>query len=161
GPAPGVPGAAPGAAPGAPPSPFGPAPGVPGAAPGAPPSPFGGPATGVPGAAPGAPGAAPGATPGTGDTPPAAGTGETPPAQPTPADEEQERWLALMEQTNLSGSTGLLHSAYAGSGPAGTFRVGFLSDWFTAGSFLCRPGDIAVPPGGKLYPKGMDKSCKQ
>jgi outer membrane protein OmpA-like peptidoglycan-associated protein len=46
-----------------------------------------------------------------------------------------------MEQTNLYGSTGYLHTAYAGSGVAGTFRVSFLADWFTTSNFLCRPGD--------------------
>ena len=63
-----------------------------------------------------------------------------------------------MEQVNLSGSTGLLHSAYAGSGPAGTWRVGFLSDFFTAGGFLCRPGDPASGPNA-ANPMGIDKRC--
>ncbi len=50
---------------------------------------------------------------------------------------------------NLSGSTGLLHSSYAGSGAAGTFRVSFLTDFFSAGNFLCRPtGYGSVGPGG-------------
>ncbi len=60
-----------------------------------------------------------------------------------------ERWLSLMEQSNLSGSTGLLHTSYAGSGAPGTFRVGFITDWFTASNFLCRPGDIAQPNQSK------------
>ncbi len=66
-----------------------------------------------------------------------------------------------MEQVNLSGSTGLVHSSYAGSGAAGTFRVSFLTDFFSAGNFLCRPTDMAFGPGGTTYPNGMDKSCKQ
>jgi outer membrane protein OmpA-like peptidoglycan-associated protein len=59
----------------------------------------------------------------------------------TPEEEAQERWLSLMEQPNLYGSTGWLHTTYAGSGAAGTFRVSFLTDWFTTSNFLCRPGD--------------------
>jgi outer membrane protein OmpA-like peptidoglycan-associated protein len=143
----------PGAGPGAAPAP---APAAPGANPfGAPPpSPFGGAAPGAPGAAP-----PPGAAPAPGDAPPpAADQPAAPPAEPTAEDEQQERWIALQEQTNLSGSTGLLHSAYAGSGPAGTFRVSFLTDFFSASGFLCRPGDIASSPN-KANPMGVDKRC--
>jgi outer membrane protein OmpA-like peptidoglycan-associated protein len=64
----------------------------------------------------------------------------------------------MMVQTNLSGSTGLLHTSYAGSGPAGTFRVSFLTDFFTAGSFLCRPGDKASGPNAANL-QGIDKRC--
>lgn len=59
-----------------------------------------------------------------------------------------------MEQPNLIGSTGLLRTSYAGSGPVGSFRVGFLTDWFTQGGFLCRPTEIAY--GGR---NPMDKAC--
>src|SRR5580704_4512715 len=141
--------------PGAQPSPFGPQPQ---------PSPFGPqPAPGAPGAqppgAPGAPGAAPGA-PGAPGVPGAPGgdqssfnLGQNPEGQPPPAadqtpppgamSEDEERALSLMEQPNFFGSTGLLRSSYAGSSAAGIFRVGFLTDWFTASSFLCRPTEIA------------------
>jgi outer membrane protein OmpA-like peptidoglycan-associated protein len=58
----------------------------------------------------------------------------------TPAeDEAAERELSLIEQNNASGSTGLLRTSYAGSGAPGTFRVSFLSDWFSTSGFLCRP----------------------
>jgi outer membrane protein OmpA-like peptidoglycan-associated protein len=132
-------------------SPFGPAP-----APGAPgTSPFG------PGVAPGAPGGVPRGVPGApgdlGGQPGAVPPQDQPVPQAdqpqTPAEEEQERWLSLMEHANLSGSTGLLHGAYAGSGASGTFRVGFMADWFTASSFLCRPTDFA-------WQGGPDKSCR-
>jgi outer membrane protein OmpA-like peptidoglycan-associated protein len=173
-PPPPVPGAAPGA-PVAPGPPVGPPPGAlpPGALPpGAQPSPFGPPPANPgqfnpqqfppPGAAPpGAPGSfpAPGAPPGA--PPPVGDQGGQPPTTDQPAapadqpqsidDEWQERWLSLMEETNLSGSTGLLHASYAGSGAPGTFRVGFLADWFSASNFLCRPNDFAFP--------GQNKSC--
>ena len=52
-------------------------------------------------------------------------------------DEWAYRERSLSEQINTLGSTGLLHTSYAGSGAEGTFRVGFLFDWFTAGGFLC------------------------
>lgn len=54
-------------------------------------------------------------------------------------DEAAERAMSLIEQNSASGSTGLLHTAYAGSGAPGTFRVSFLSDWFSTTGFLCRP----------------------
>jgi outer membrane protein OmpA-like peptidoglycan-associated protein len=161
-PAPLPPGAAPPGAqpfqPGAGPQPFQPGPGAPGVAPfGPPPGQFG-PAPGQPGQPGGPAPMGPGGDlnpqpPPTGDQPAPA-----PDAEQTPEEEQQERWLGLMEQTNLYGSTGWLHSAYAGSGPAGTFRVSFLSNWFTAGSFLCRPGDIAYGNVDKACTKGSTQS---
>jgi outer membrane protein OmpA-like peptidoglycan-associated protein len=179
GPPPPAPGAPPGAPPAtapappppaAAPSPFGPPAAAPGQFGPAPPGQFGPPAAAPPGAF-GPPAAAPGQfgpsatttdqgapTTTTTDQPAAPATD----AEQTPAEEEQERWLSLMEQTNLSGSTGLVHSSYAGSGAPGTFRVSFLTDWFTASNFLCRPTDMAFGPGASSrYGSGMDKSCKQ
>ncbi len=37
--------------------------------------------------------------------------------------------------------TGLLRTAYAGSGAQGTFRVGFMFDWFSTSGFLCDPSN--------------------
>jgi outer membrane protein OmpA-like peptidoglycan-associated protein len=55
----------------------------------------------------------------------------------TQQQEWEDRDRSLIEQVGLSGSTGLLHTSLAGSGAEGTFRVGFLMDWFTTGGFLC------------------------
>jgi outer membrane protein OmpA-like peptidoglycan-associated protein len=146
---PGAPGAP--AAPGAQPNPFGPPSqpgqfGQPPGAPGAPP--------GMPGAQPGAPGA-PGGQPGQPGDPSfnlgGAAPGEQPPgeqpAAPSLISEEEERALSLMEGVNLLGSTGLLHTSYAGSSAPGLFRVGFLSDWFSTSNFLCNPGHPRVGGG--------------
>jgi outer membrane protein OmpA-like peptidoglycan-associated protein len=141
----------PGTGPGAQPSPFGPQPGQPGGfgpQPGQPvqpgqPQPGFGPA---PGGGFGGPPAGPGAPPG-GPAPagdPAFGgsfsgdvnTGAAAPATSTDLDEE-ERAMTLMEQPGLSGSTGLLHTSYAGSGAQGTFRTSFLVDYFSTSNFLC------------------------
>jgi len=147
------PGAQPGAQPppGAQPNPFGgpqAPPGQFGPAPGAPQQPggFGGPPPGAP--APGGFGAPPPAGDQGGQFGNGSGADQAPPpaadqAQ-TPAQEEQERWLSLMEGTNQYGSTGLLHTSYAGSGAPGTFRVSFLTDWFSASNFLCRPGTVVM-----------------
>ncbi len=45
--------------------------------------------------------------------------------------------MTLMEQPSLSGSIGLLHTSYAGSGAPGTFRTSFLIDYFSTSNFLC------------------------
>ncbi|MBM4359119.1 MAG: hypothetical protein FJ096_13520, partial [Deltaproteobacteria bacterium] len=82
------------------------------------------------------------------EAPPPAGDDEAPEAPETPAkpfDAESERALTLAEQTNLLGSTGLLRTAYAGSGAAGTFRVGFLADWFSSSGFLCNANTPCEP----------------
>jgi outer membrane protein OmpA-like peptidoglycan-associated protein len=78
--------------------------------------------------------------------PPAGGRGQisaeldTDATPATKVDEdEEERALTLINQSNLYGGTGLLRTSYAGSGAAGTFRVAFLSDWFTTKNFLCDP----------------------
>ena len=63
---------------------------------------------------------------------------------PPPPDEWEQRGLSLNNQNNLSGSTGDLHTTYAQSGAAGTFRVGFLFDWFTSKGFLCDPGQFTA-----------------
>jgi outer membrane protein OmpA-like peptidoglycan-associated protein len=56
----------------------------------------------------------------------------------------EERSLSLMEQPSMFGPTGLLRSAYAGSGAQGTFRVSALFDWFSTNHFLCNPDKITL-----------------
>ncbi len=69
-----------------------------------------------------------------------------PPEQPAPStdSDEQERYLSLMEQPNMLGSTGLLRTSYAGSGAVGTFRTSFMFDWFSAKNFLCNPNNTTL-----------------
>jgi outer membrane protein OmpA-like peptidoglycan-associated protein len=63
-------------------------------------------------------------------------------APPSDSDAEwKRRELSLINQTNVYGSTGLLRTAFAGSGAEGTFRVSFLMDWFSTSGFLCDPAD--------------------
>ena len=145
--------------PGTQPAPFGPAPGQPPGAfgpqfgPGAPGQPGQPGQPGVqPGFQPGAPGGqlgGPGAQPGD----PSFNNGAAPVEQPPPVEagalsEEEERYLSLMEGVNLFGSTGLLHTSYAGSSGAGLFRVGFLTDFFSASNFLCKSDNTAVTKDG-------------
>ena len=138
----------PGQGPGFAPSPFGPQPGQqpggfnPQQGPGQPPGQpgFGPPPNGGFGGPPGGPPAPQGGDPGfngsfsgevnTGGLAPA-------PAAPTPEMDDEERAMTLMEQPSLSGSTGLLHTSYAGSGAQGTFRTSFLIDYFSTSNFLC------------------------
>ncbi len=148
----------PGAGPGAQPSPFGPQPqpGQPGGftqpgqpQPGFGPAPGGG--FGGPPAGPGGPGG-PGAGPQPGGDPAFGGSfsGDVntgaPAATATPEADEEERAMTLMEHSGISGSTGLLHTSYAGSGAAGTFRTSFLVDYFSTSNFLCK--DSATNAGG-------------
>ncbi|MBW2458896.1 MAG: carboxypeptidase regulatory-like domain-containing protein [Deltaproteobacteria bacterium] len=141
------------------------------AQPGAPPpTPFDQPPAGQPGAAPppGQPGMppttfgtepGPGTQPGAPPGPPPGGPGggmsfggeasfgaPMPPVAPT-VDDEEERARTLAEQISLTGSTGLLRTAYAGSSEEGMFRVGFMFDWFTTGGFLCN-GDTPCDNAG-------------
>lgn len=62
-----------------------------------------------------------------------------------PKAEEEERAATLADQANLNGSVGLLHTAYAGSGARGTFRVGFLADLYSGSGFLCNAGTPCEP----------------
>jgi outer membrane protein OmpA-like peptidoglycan-associated protein len=64
-----------------------------------------------------------------------------PAAKDDKADEWKERDLSLINQNALAGGTGLLRTMHAGSGAAGTFRVGFIFDYFTTSGFLCDPAD--------------------
>ncbi|MBW2524583.1 MAG: OmpA family protein [Deltaproteobacteria bacterium] len=114
-----------------------------------------------PGGQPGAPApgtfgdpAEPGAPPGPGGGFQAEGSVQfgLPPmgaAPPMPEEEEEDEWAererSLSEQINLLGSTGMLRTSTAGSGAAGTFRVGFLFDWFTTGGFLCNDETPCAP----------------
>jgi outer membrane protein OmpA-like peptidoglycan-associated protein len=75
----------------------------------------------------------PGASAGTPTEQPPAET----PAEAPKVDEDEERAITLIEQPGMTGSTGLLRTAFAGSGAAGTFRVSFLSDFFSTKNFLC------------------------
>ena len=59
-------------------------------------------------------------------------------------DEWEQRGLSLNSQNALNGSTGILHTNYAGAGAAGTFRVGFLFDYFTSKGFLCDPNQFTT-----------------
>lgn len=69
-----------------------------------------------------------------------------------PETERQWRKTSLMIQNNLSGSTGLLHTSYAGSGAPGSLRVGFITSYFTGTGFLCSGGqcnyNTATNPAG-------------
>ena len=86
----------------------------------------------------------PGATFG-GDTGAGTGTpGGEAPSSAAAGDDDEERYLSLMEQPNILGSTGLLRTSYAGSAVPGTFRVSFLTDWFTTGGFLCNQDRITL-----------------
>ena len=51
--------------------------------------------------------------------------------------DSQWRKESLQIQNSLSGSTGLLRVVEAGSGREGTFRVNFLSSWFTGSGVIC------------------------
>ncbi|MBK8939163.1 MAG: OmpA family protein [Polyangiaceae bacterium] len=138
--------------------------GAPGAQPG---QPGGQPGAGQPGPAPGPgqpgqpvqPGAAPGSfggeasaggqvAPGQFGGAGASATGQFggPPPSPNPKGSKDEdawkaRQLSLITQNGLSGGTGLLRTSFAGSGAAGTFRVGFVADWYTSSAFLCDPDE--------------------
>ena len=57
-----------------------------------------------------------------------------------PETERQWRKTSLMIQNNLSASTGLLHTSYAGSGAPGSLRVGFITSYFSGSGFLCPSG---------------------
>ncbi|MFO0549019.1 MAG: carboxypeptidase regulatory-like domain-containing protein [Polyangiaceae bacterium] len=72
---------------------------------------------------------------------------------PAPADKKKEEWkereFSLIYQNSFTGTTGLMRTSAAGSGAAGTFRVGFMFDWFTADGFLCDPADTTAA-GAKI-----------
>ena len=79
----------------------------------------------------------------------------TPEAETTaPLDEnavETERWrqreAQLFEQDGVNGGVGLLHTQHAESGAPGQLRLGFTSEFFTAG-FLCSPTQPCPNPRG-------------
>ena len=52
--------------------------------------------------------------------------------------------MSLAEGVSITGSTGLLRTAYAGSSAPGIFRLSFLADWWTGG-FLCGPDNPCGP----------------
>lgn len=92
--------------------------------------------------------AAPSVAPPSGDDdggPAETATADAPKAEPS----GEARARTLAEQANLLGSTGLLRTSYAGSGAAGTFRVGFLADWFSSSGFLCNANTPCDPAAQK------------
>ncbi len=78
---------------------------------------------------------------------------------PAPKDKEGDKWkareLSLINQNSLGGGTGLLRTSFAGSGAEGTFRVGFIFDWYTASGFLCDPAD-STPAGVPITCSGQN-----
>jgi outer membrane protein OmpA-like peptidoglycan-associated protein len=60
--------------------------------------------------------------------------------------ESELRLRRLKHQVSLRGSTGLLRTHYAGSGPVGTFRFSVLGSYFSTEEFLCPQCDD--PDGG-------------
>lgn len=70
--------------------------------------------------------------------------------------EREERRESLKEQNTISGSSGLLRTAAAGSGAPGTFRLSLMVDWFRSQDFLCNG---ATPcPGLTLTEQITDKT---
>jgi outer membrane protein OmpA-like peptidoglycan-associated protein len=101
---------------------------------------------------PGQPGNGQFGDPAFGDQPPAGA--QPPAAAPVTAEDEWDRRArSLSEQSNLWGSTGGLRLSTAGSGAQGTFRVGFLVDWFQANGFLCN-NSRATPAGAPVTCRG-------
>lgn len=158
--------------------PAGPQPPPGGTGPGAAPGTFGGPGAGAPGAgAPGAggpgaggPGAAPGTFGGQGTGAPGSfgvegqmsgpgGMSGQMTMPPAPAKDENAKWkdrdLSLINQNNLSGATGLMRTAFAGSSVEGVFRVGFVFDYFTTEAFLCDKAD-STPSGTPITCSGAN-----
>jgi OmpA-OmpF porin, OOP family len=109
------------------------------------------------GGTPDAPPAAPPPPPGAAPPPPAS----TPAAAPAPvaadavasdeaaqAAEWAERDRTVNESNTLNGGTGLLKTQHAQTGMPGQFRIGFVSEWFSAG-FLCTSPTYTCPnPNG-------------
>lgn len=70
-----------------------------------------------------------------------------PPMQPSQDEEDEVRAMDLAEQVSLNGSLGLMRTSYAGSSVSQMFRVAFMTDFFSAGGFLCNsetPCDAAA-----------------
>lgn len=63
-------------------------------------------------------------------------TGEKAPAESDAEKEWKERERQLNESATLTGGVGLLHTQHAAGGAPGQFRVGFTTEYFSAG-FLC------------------------
>ncbi len=61
----------------------------------------------------------------------------TPPPPAKEADDDEVRAMDLAEQMSLNGSLGLMRTSYAGSSVSQMFRVSFMTDFFSAGGFLC------------------------
>jgi outer membrane protein OmpA-like peptidoglycan-associated protein len=76
-------------------------------------------------------------------TPAAAAAPDATPASPN--DEWAERDRALGESSTLGGGVGLLRTQHAQGGAPGQFRLGFTTEYFSAG-FLCSSGQFACPP---------------
>ncbi len=57
-------------------------------------------------------------------------------------------WGAARHHSNMDGTTGLLHMPEAGSGPAGTFGVGFHGAWFKYDDYLVYGDENSAMWGG-------------
>jgi hypothetical protein len=79
----------------------------------------------------------------------AQGQATTDAAAPATTEEEEDeaRARSLTNYANLTGSTGLMRTSFAGSAAKGTFRMGFMTDWFSTSGFLCDPS--ATNPSGR------------
>ncbi len=106
------------------------------------------PAAPPPAGAPGAPAAAPAE-----GAPAAAAEGEEG-DEAAVAAEWAERDRMINESNTLSGGTGLLKTQHAQTGAPGQFRLGFTTDWFSAG-FLCT-NSFKCPPNGGTAPITSD-----
>jgi outer membrane protein OmpA-like peptidoglycan-associated protein len=84
-------------------------------------------------------------------------------AATTPVDEDawnrEEREASLGFGNSISGSVGLLHSQTPFSGASGTFRVSFLTGYFSGSGFLCPNNTTAcTPPTGNHDTQDKAKS---
>ncbi|HEX4047342.1 MAG TPA: hypothetical protein VH309_05885, partial [Elusimicrobiota bacterium] len=97
------------------------------------------------------PGEAP--APGMGAAPPPAAAAPAAPAaegeedEATQAAEWAERDRDINESNTLNGGTGLLKTQHAQTGSPGQFRIGFTTEWFSAG-FLCTTKYPCQNPNG-------------
>lgn len=72
------------------------------------------------------------------------GTSE-PSSTNTSADAREYTWL---RHNSISGATGLLHTISADSSAPGTFRLGFLSSYYSGSGFLCPNLKVCSRPAG-------------
>jgi hypothetical protein len=93
------------------------------------------------------------AAPGMGAPPPAAAGPAAAPAAEGEQDEAAqaaewaERDSTINESNTLNGGTGLLKTQHASNGTPGQFRIGFVTEWYSAG-FLCTAKYPCQNPNG-------------